>query len=138
MHRLARVDWRSHMTETVSPAPTLPAHAFVHRILRYAPNALRDEWFNIGVLVFDPKTGERRMRLIEEEDEYRRIRRLLPSADEAVLRGLPGELQNRLDAAAAEGNGSPGEWQKILAKWDLTLADAVQLAQPIGTYGTDL
>lgn len=126
------------MTETISPAGTPPTHGFVHRILRYAPNALRDEWVNIGVLVFDPRTGERRMRLIEEEDEYRRIRRLLPSADEALLRGLQAELQDRLDTAAAEGNGGPGEWQKILAKWDQTLADALQLAEPKGTYGTDL
>jgi hypothetical protein len=123
------------MPESVSSES--PTHAFVHRVLRYAPNALRDEWVNIGVLVFDPQTGERRMRVIEEEDEYRRIRRLLPQADEALLRGLHFELQSRLDAAA-QGKEGLHEWQDVLAKWDLTLADAVQLASPIGTYGTDL
>ena len=35
---------------------------FVHRILRYVPNLLRDEWVNIGVLLYDPDTGERRLR----------------------------------------------------------------------------
>jgi hypothetical protein len=33
---------------------------------------------NIGVLVFNPETGERRVRLIEEQDEYNRLRRLHP------------------------------------------------------------
>jgi hypothetical protein len=40
----------------------------------------------IDVLIFDPKTGERRLRLIEEQDEYNRIRRLHPQADEMLLR----------------------------------------------------
>ncbi len=34
-------------------------HAYAYRVLRYTPNLLRDEWVNIGVLVFDPETGER-------------------------------------------------------------------------------
>ncbi len=37
-----------------------------YRVLRYTPNLVRDEWVNIGVLVFDPQTGERRLRMIEE------------------------------------------------------------------------
>jgi hypothetical protein len=31
--------------------------AYVYRVLRYAPNLVRDEWVNIGVLVFDPESG---------------------------------------------------------------------------------
>src|SRR2546426_220805 len=50
--------------EAVEQAPD--ARACAYRILRYAPNLVRDEWVNIGVLVFDPATGERRLRLIEE------------------------------------------------------------------------
>ena len=46
-----------------------------YRVLRYTPNPVRDEWVNIGVLVFDPRTGERRLRMIEEPEEYARVRR---------------------------------------------------------------
>ena len=49
-----------------------------YRVLRYTPNLIRDEWVNIGVLVFNPQTGEHRLRLIEEPEEYARVRRLHP------------------------------------------------------------
>ena len=57
----------------------------IRRVLRYAPNPVRDEWVNIGVLIFDPESGERRLRMVEEEDEFHRVRRLHPDADESVL-----------------------------------------------------
>src|SRR5467141_2632059 len=90
--------------------------ACAYRIFRYTPNLVRDEWVNIGVLVFDPKTGERRLRLIEEQDEYNRVRRLHPQADETLLRALRDDLEDRLNrnrnpptvqrAAAATGSSS--------------------------------
>src|ERR1700674_2198807 len=135
------------MTETVSPAATPPSHAFVHRILRYAPNALRDEWVNIGVLVFDPESGERRMRLIEEPQEYARVRRLHPQVDEGVLRWLRDDLEDRFTTAKqlfstdvnAEGNGHARlEWMKLLGKWDETLSLVLQLAPQRGIYAEDL
>lgn len=30
---------------------------FVYRILRYTSDLVRDEWVNIGVMLFDPLTG---------------------------------------------------------------------------------
>jgi hypothetical protein len=60
-------------------------HAFAYRILRYTPKLVRDEWVNIGVLLFTPETGERRLRLIEEQEEFNRVRRLHPQTDEALL-----------------------------------------------------
>jgi len=47
-----------------------PERALAYHILRYVPDLIRDEWVNIGVLVFNPETGERRLRLIEDQDEY--------------------------------------------------------------------
>src|SRR5450432_2122427 len=88
-------------------AEGMPRRALVHRILRYAPSPLRDEWVNVGVLLFDPQTGERRMRLIEEEQEYNRVRRLHPQADEALLRALRDDLEDRFQnfRSPAEVNG---------------------------------
>jgi hypothetical protein len=116
-------------------------------VLRYTPNLVRDEWVNIGVLVFDPKTGERRLRLIEEPEEYARVRRLHPTADESLLRLLRDNLEDRLATASelfggsggarAEGNGH-ADWLKLLGKWDDTLSNVLQLAQQKGVYAQDL
>jgi Protein of unknown function (DUF3037) len=134
-----------------------PERTFVHRIVRYAPSLLRDEWINIGVLLFDPKTGERRLRLIEEEEEFNRVRRLHPQADEGLLRALRDHLESRFAAAAPgdrgaapAGNGGnrstyfadngdhPRDWFRVLEKWDQTLSNALRLADPKATQADDL
>ena len=28
-----------------------------YHVIRYIPNLVRDEWINIGILLFDPETG---------------------------------------------------------------------------------
>jgi len=118
-----------------------------YRVLRYTPNLVRDEWVNIGVLVFDPQSGERRMRLIEEPEEYARVRRLHPRADEELLRALRDDLENRFVTAAQlfQGNGNEksgsqtsAEWLKLLGKWDETLSNALQLAPQKGVHADDL
>src|SRR5215469_3229970 len=105
------------MSETSAGTMTMVAsgdeRACAYRILRYTPNLVRDEWVNIGVLVFDPTSGERRLRLIEEQEEYNRVRRLHPQADEALLRALRDDLEDRFQSAAV--NGTAGGWQQLLA-----------------------
>jgi hypothetical protein len=56
------------------------------------------------ILLFNPKTGERRLRLIEDEEEFRRIRRLHPQADESLLRALRDDLEDRFQSAASSGS----------------------------------
>jgi hypothetical protein len=122
-----------------------------YRVLRYTPNLVRDEWVNIGVLVFDPQSGERRMRLIEEPEEYARVRRLHPRADEELLRALRDDLENRFATATqmfnGTGNGTSdrsgngqasADWMKLLGRWDETLSNALQLAPQKGLHGDDL
>lgn len=129
------------MNETSAEIPSTTGwpgeRACAYRILRYSPNLVRDEWVNIGVLVFDPKTGERRLRLIEEQDEYNRVRRLHPQADEQLLRGLRDDLEDRFQSVSGT-RGSGGDWQQLLAKWDDTLANALQLAPQKGVLAADL
>ena len=124
--------------ETTTPAQ--PERALAYHILRYVPNLLRDEWVNIGVLVFNPETGERRLRLIEDQGEYNRVRRLHPWADEALLRALRDNLENRLDSAgrANSNNASEIPWQNVLSKWDETLSNALQIAPQKGVLADDL
>jgi hypothetical protein len=108
----------------------------VYVILRYTPNLVRNEWVNIGVLLFDPASGERRLRLIEDQEEFARVRRLHPAADEGLLRGLRDDLEDRLRDARRTAEG--GDLQKLLAKWDDTLSNALQLAPQKGVFAEDL
>ena len=119
--------------------------AYAYRVLRYAPNLVRDEWINIGVLVFDPETGQRRLRLIEEPEEFARVRRVHTQADEELLRALRNNLEERFAGANElfRGNGqAPGDerpaWLKLLGKWDDTLSNALQLAPQKGVFAEDL
>jgi len=118
------------------------SRADAYRVLRYTPNLVRDEWLNVGVLVFDPKTGERRLRVIDEPAEYARVRKLHPQADEALLRALRDDLEDRFAGASMLfGNGheqASADWLKPLGKWDETLSNALQLATQKGVYADDL
>ncbi len=126
------------MPENPATATSLrEERGLTYRILRYVPNLVRDEWVNIGVLIFDSESGERRLRMIEEQEEFARVRKLHPSADQAVLRGLREHLESRFDSAGG-ANGNAADWQQVLAKWENTLSEALQLAQPKGVLGGDL
>src|SRR5271167_812806 len=96
------------MTESFSET-LQPERTCAYRILRYTPNLVRDEWVNIGVLVYDPQSGERRLRVIEEQEEYARVRRLHPEADESLLRALRDDLEDRFDSfRSSNEHGSNG------------------------------
>jgi hypothetical protein len=130
---------------TMATQPNSLEKTFAYRVLRYTPNLVRDEWVNIGVLVFDPETGERRLRMIEEPGEYARVRRLHPRADEELLRALRDDLENWFATATQFFGGSgtseaqaSADWLRLLAKWDETLSNALQLAPPKGVHADDL
>jgi len=89
------------------------------RILRYVPNLVRDEWMNIGVLLVDPE-GRLHARVLQEESQYARLRRLYPAVDVAVLRALEADLE----AKAAQ----PGGGAAVMAGLDDTLSNALQLS----------
>jgi hypothetical protein len=125
--------------ESGNAGKLLREKACAYRILRYTPNLVRDEWVNIGVLLYDPGSGERRLRLIEEQEEYNRVRRLHPQADETLLRALRDDLEDRFQSASANGsNGGSAHWQQLLGKWDDTLSNALQLAPQKGVLAADL
>jgi len=132
------------MSETIEGViPQPPEQALAYHILRYVPDLVRDEWVNIGVLVFNPETGDRRLRLIEDQDEYNRVRRLHPWADEALLRALRDDLENHLDSGivgkpADRGPASDIPWQNVLSKWEDTLSNALQIAPQKGILADDL
>jgi hypothetical protein len=130
------------MAELTSPVDD---SKFVYHVLRYTSDLIRDEWVNIGVILFDPLTGALRLRLVEEQDEYARIRRLQPTADEDVLRGFRDHLEDRfatfLRNRQAEQDGTlpvGQELQKLIENWNNTLSNGLQLAPQKGVYADDL
>ena len=118
---------------------------FAYHVLRYASDLVRDEWVNIGILLFDPVTGERRLRLVENHHEFSRIRRLHPSADEDAIRGLGEHLEDRFttylknERSEREDSVQPGKaLQSLVEKWNATLSNGIQLAEQKGVYADDL
>jgi hypothetical protein len=108
-----------------------PRNTFRYRVLRYTPNVLRDEWVNVGILLeemgrpVDESVSRPAMRaairVIEQQSEIARVKRLHPNADEELLRALPNEFDARLRASAGEAN-------LYLEKLDQTLSNALQLS----------
>jgi len=103
-----------------------PRNEFRYRILRYTPNPVRDEWVNIGVLLEETAARrdgllKRTIRVIEDQSEFARVRRLHPQADEGLLRALPVEF----DARLREPQGGPTAY---LEKLGDTLSNVLQFS----------
>src|SRR5579863_4202029 len=109
-----------------------------YHVVRYQPNLVRDEWVNIGVLLFIPEqgggkgltAGRVRQRWLEEPTDLLRLRRLHPAADEELLLRLPAEFERQFA-------GREMVAEAILQKFDETLSNAVQLAPRKGLLSRD-
>ena len=116
--------------------------ACAYHVVRYLPNLVRDEWVNIGILLFDPANGRILRRMMEEPGEFARVRRLHPGADEDLLRRLPEEFDAQFAAGAGAGAdpGLPGNgWAAAnLGRLEQTLSNAVQLSAQKGLLAADL
>ncbi|MGA9144001.1 MAG: DUF3037 domain-containing protein, partial [Candidatus Acidiferrales bacterium] len=102
-----------------------------YRILRYMPNLIRDEWVNVGVLLEEANGTRRAMKLIEDDAEIARVRRLYPGADDSLLRGLPSEFEARFQEPGAAAVAA------YLEKLDQTLSNALQLSPRKGLLAED-
>jgi hypothetical protein len=111
-----------------------------YRILRYMPNVVRDEWVNIGVLLEEARDNaepgtlvreaRRAIRVIEEEAEIVRLRRIHPSVDENLLRALAAEFESGLRGAGPAPDA-------LLERLDRTLSNAVQFGPQVGLRSAD-
>jgi hypothetical protein len=126
------------MIDISPPAPLETDHDrnFVYYVVRYVPDLVRGEWINIGVLLFDPESNARRFRLMEDEEEFRRVRRTHPDVDQGVIRLLQENLESRFAAALIAGNS--GESERIVSYWDTALSNTVQLSSARASQGPDL
>ena len=116
------------MSETQIPQDLRPC---AYHVVRYTPNLVRDEWVNIGILLFDPASGRLLQRVLEEPAEFARVRRLHPAADEELLRRLSDEF-------ASQSPSANGQAQSYIARLEQTLSNTVQLSPQKGLLAEDL
>jgi hypothetical protein len=109
--------------------PETDMSPYSYWVVRYTPNLVRDEWLNVGVMLFDPGRRRFEARFIEESAEFGRVRRLHPNADETVLRALERHFQ-----AVVGGADDPSAY---LAKLGTTLSNVVQLSPEHGLLARD-
>jgi hypothetical protein len=95
--------------------PEEKRNTFRYHILRYTPNLIRDEWVNIGVLLEDVGGKRREVRLIQDDAEYARVRKLHPNADLEVLRALAAEFETRLEGAPESGAAEFEKFRETLS-----------------------
>ncbi len=68
-------------------------------LVRYVPDALKEEFVNIGVVVLGGNDGFADLRFTED---WRRVRRLDPAADIEMLEAMQAELRERLRAGGGD------------------------------------
>jgi hypothetical protein len=98
-----------------------------YQVVRYIPNIIRDEWVNIGIVLFDLASGRVLRRLMEEPD-FERLHRRYPQADGNLLRRLPEEFEAQFAERPLEQ----------LDRLSQTLATTVQLSLQTGLLSEDL
>jgi hypothetical protein len=89
------------------------------QLLRYVPDAVRNEYVHIGVILREPG-GDEKVQVRFTRD-WRRVRCLDPEADTALLEGMEGELRRILQ------DEPEGKIKKIL---DESLSLNVQMTEP--------
>ncbi|MFZ0336807.1 MAG: DUF3037 domain-containing protein [Terracidiphilus sp.] len=92
------------------------------RLLRYVPDAVRNEYVHIGVILREAATEDQPARTeVRFTRDWRRVRCLDPDADTALLEGMEGELRKRLELEPG------GRLMRILEE---SLSLNVQMTEP--------
>jgi hypothetical protein len=91
-------------------------------VVRYAPDAIKGEFVNIGVVLLNGEAGAAEVRFTRD---WRRVRCLDPLADTEMLESVEAELRERLRAGGADR-------ERILHLLRDSFANAVQVSAPKG------
>jgi len=91
-------------------------------LLRYVPDAVKDEFVNVGVVLLEPgEAGTQAFADVRFTKDWRRVRCLDPDVDVEMLEALEQEIRDRL----AELDGGR-EW--LLKRMEDSLSNAIQLS----------
>jgi hypothetical protein len=104
------------------------------QLLRYVPDAVRNEYVHIGVILRESATADSPGRtVVRFTRDWRRVRCLEPDADTALLEGMESELRKRLEVDLGERTGR-ADWANARAKLmkllDESLSLSVQMTEP--------
>ena len=94
-------------------------------LIRYVPDAVKDEFVNIGVLLLDGDTADLRV-----TRDWRRVRCLDPGADVEMLEALEADLRRQLTQGVLDR-------QTLLTKLQDYLSNGLQLTAPKGCLTQD-
>jgi hypothetical protein len=98
------------------------------QLLRYVPDAVRNEYVHIGVILREEGSPRAEVRFTRD---WRRVRCLDPDADTALLEGMESELRRRLqggtDIDGTDLDGPGGRLMRILGE---SLSLNVQMTEP--------
>jgi Protein of unknown function (DUF3037) len=72
-------------------------------LLRYVPDAVKDEFVNIGFVMHEVGPSESRSNVVQITDDWRRARGIGPNLDADILYGLGVQLQRELDELGWDG-----------------------------------
>jgi len=86
-------------------------------LLRYVPDAVKDEFVNVGVVLYESSSGWADVRFTKD---WKRVRCLDPDADVEMLEGLEREIKERV----LEGQSSQ-EW--LLKRMEDTFSNAIRM-----------
>ena len=92
-------------------------------LLRYVPDAVKDEFVNLGVVLYEPGkagSGQAAFAGVRFTRDWRRVRCLDPDVDVEMLEALEREIRERL----AEG-GKSREW--LLNRMEDSFSNAIRL-----------
>jgi hypothetical protein len=101
------------------------------RLLRYVPDAVRNEYVHIGVILReraaeDQPDGAQERTEVRFTHDWRRVKCLDPDADTALLEGMEGELRRRLAVPSPDPEPA-GKLMRILEE---SLSLNVQMTEP--------
>jgi len=91
-------------------------------VVRYAPDAVKGEFVNVGVVLLNGATGAADVQFTRD---WRRVRCLDPMADTEMLESVEAELRERLRAGGADR-------ERILHLLKDSFANALQVSAPKG------
>ncbi|MCU1305669.1 MAG: hypothetical protein JWN45_364 [Acidobacteriaceae bacterium] len=91
-------------------------------LLRYVPDAVKDEFVNIGVVLMGPGANESRYADLRFTKDWARVRCVDPAADIEMLEAMEAEIRGQL---ASSGEGKR---ESILKKLDDSFSNLVQVS----------
>ena len=103
------------------------------RLIRYVPDAVRNEFVNIGVLLREAAgAGAGQAPVLRMTRDWARVRCVDPDADTEMLEALEGELRARL-LEGAGGDGKP-----VLEVMEDSFSNLLQVTEPKGCLAESL